>query len=210
MTASPPATVTAQPGMSIRRFFQWPAKLILRLLGWRIVGQPPALQKFVLIGAPHTSNSDGFLMLLVTTALQIRLNFLMKDSWFQGPLGPLARKMGGVAIDRSASHNTVEQIAQAFAERDEIVILIAPEGTRRRTEHWRSGFYHIARQAGVPVVLGFIDYGTRTLGFGPTLELSGDVAADMDHIRAFYTGKTGRIPQNFGPIRLRGEQGADA
>lgn len=192
--------------MSIRRFLQHPARLILRLLGWRIVGQPPDIPKYVMLGVPHTSNADGFLMLLVATAVRLRLNFLIKDSWFKGPIGPLARRLGGVPIDRSTSRNTVGQIVEAFESRDELAFVITPEGTRRYTDHWRSGFYHIAKRANVPVVLGFIDYGKKQIGFGPAIELTDDTAADMDRIRAFYADKTARYPEKSGPIRLRREK----
>lgn len=205
MTDSSRVTVTRQPGMGIRRFLKWPARLILRLLGWRIVGQTPDVPKYVVVGAPHTANSDGYLMLLFTTAIQLRVNFLMKESWFRGPLGPIARRLGGVAIDRSTSHNTVDQIVSAFAARDTMVLAITPEGTRRHTNHWRSGFYHIALGAGVPIALGFADYGRKEIGFGPVIYPSDDMSADMDQIRAFYAGKTARYPEQFGPVRLRHE-----
>lgn len=209
MTVSNDVSVTPQPRMSIRRFLQWPARAILRLLGWQIVGQPPRIPKYVMLGVPHTSNADGFLMLLVATAVQLRLNFLIKDSWFRGPLGPLARRLGGVPIDRSTSRNTVGQIVAAFASREELAFVITPEGTRGYTDHWRSGFYHIARRANIPVVLGFIDYGSKQIGFGPAIELTSDTAADMDRIRAFYADKTARYPEKFGPIRLRREHSAE-
>lgn len=205
MTATTKLNVTRQPSRGFLRFLQWPARLLLQFLGWRIVGQAPDLPKYIVVGAPHTANSDGYLMLLLTIAHQIRVNFLMKDSWFRGPLGPIAHRLGGVAIDRSTSRNTVEQIVTAFNTRDTLALTIAPEGTRRHTNHWRSGFYHIARQAGVPIVLGFVDYGRKEIGFGPVITLSGDVAADMDQIRAFYADKTARFPENFGPVRLRRE-----
>ncbi|GAB4572265.1 MAG: lysophospholipid acyltransferase family protein [Anaerolineae bacterium] len=185
---------------------QAPTRLILRLLGWRIIGTPPDIPKYVLVGAPHTSNTDGFLMILVTTALRMRLNFLMKDSWFRGPLGAISRRLGGIPIDRSTSHNTVEQIVEAFKTHDTLALAITPEGTRRRTDHWRSGFYHIARQAGVPIVLAFADYTRKEVGFGPVITPTGDIKTDMDRIRAFYADKTGRFPENFGPVRLRNEE----
>jgi 1-acyl-sn-glycerol-3-phosphate acyltransferase len=205
MTAPSPTTVTRQPAPGPRRLLGIPARLILRLMGWRIVNRPPALARYVVIGAPHTANLDGFLMILVAMTLQLRLNFLMKDSWFKGVLGPISRGLGGIAIDRSQRHDTVEQIVAAFNARDSLALAIAPEGTRRRTDHWHSGFYHIALQAGVPLVLAYADYPRKEIGFSPALHLSGDIRADMDIIRAFYAGKTGQHPEKASPIRLRAE-----
>lgn len=203
--AAAPLPITDCPRMGIRRFLRGPARAILRLTGWRIAGAPPPIPRYVVIAAPHTSNWDGILMLLATTALQYPLNFLMKDSLFRGPLGPVARRLGGIAVDRRRSANTVEQIVAAFRQREAMALAIAPEGTRRPAECWRSGFYHIALQAGVPIVLGYIDYARREIGFGPVLWPTGDVRADMDRVRAFYADKIARHPERVGPIRLREE-----
>jgi 1-acyl-sn-glycerol-3-phosphate acyltransferase len=191
--------------MRLRRFFQRPAQLLLRLFGWQIVGSPPDLRKYILIGAPHTTNLDGVLLLLAATALQYRINFLMKDSLFRGPLGAVARAVGGIAIDRSKSNNTVETIARIFQEREELVLAIAPEGTRKHMPYWRSGFYHIALAADVPIVLAFADYEQRIVGFGPVLHPTGNVTEDMNLIREFYADKTACYPEKVGPIVLRSE-----
>ncbi len=191
------------PAMGISRILQVPAQWILRLFGWTIVGSPPDAPKHVLIGAHHTSNLDGFLLVIVTTALQYKVNFLMKDSMFKGFMGPVARWLGGIAIDRSQRHNTVQQIADAFNKRDQLAIAIAPEGTRKHTTYWRSGFYHIAMTANVPLQLAGVDYPTRTVFFGPLLTPSGDIDADMEIIREFFKDKTPRYPEKAGPIVLK-------
>jgi 1-acyl-sn-glycerol-3-phosphate acyltransferase len=197
-------TVTT-PRLSIRRFLQQPARLILRLLGWRIANDPPDIPRYVLIGAHHTANFDGILLLLVGTALQMRVNFLMKDSLFRGIMGPVARRLGGIAIDRSTRHNVVDQIAGLMQSQPRMVIAIAPEGTRRKVPYWRSGFYHIARAADVPLVLAYADYQRKVVGFGPVLDLTGDVTADMDKIRAFYADIIPRHPEKISPVMLRSE-----
>jgi 1-acyl-sn-glycerol-3-phosphate acyltransferase len=115
------------------------------------------------------------------------------------------RWLGGVPIDRSAPGGMVASLAHELTTRDRLVLVVPAEGTRSRTEYWKSGFYRIAQQAQVPVLLGFVDKSTRSGGFGPAVPITGDVRADMDVIRAFYAGKTGLKKDRFGPIRLREE-----
>lgn len=145
----------------------------------------------MLIGAPHTSNWDFVLMVMVSWHIGVRFRFLAKQSVFFPPLGSLMRALGGIAVDRSAEHGLVQQLV-AMADRGErFLLVITPEGTRGRVEHWKSGFYRLARAAQLPVIMGFIDRTTMTCGVGPHLELTGDTAADMDQIRDFYAGKIG-------------------
>lgn len=196
--------------MGVRRYLQRPAQFIMRLLGWRVESGPPALPKYILVGAHHTSNWDGFLLLLVGTAIQLRVNFLMKDSMFRGVLGPFFRRLGGVSIDRSSKHNTVDQIAAAFASHDHLIIAIAPEGTRKAVDYWRSGFYYMALKANIPLVLAYADYERKAVGFSDPIWLTGDIGADMDRIRAFFAKVTPRNPANRSRIRLRIEDEAPA
>lgn len=204
MTA--PALDTVRPtSRPVSRFSQRIARALFGLAGWRIVPPPPDLRRCVLIGAPHTSNWDGIHLLLFAAATGLRIHFLIKASWLRGPLGPLVRALGGIAIDRSQRHNTVEQLALLFASRADLILAVAPEGTRRHVPHWKSGFYHIALAAGVPIVLGYVDYRRRETGCGPLLMPCGDVQADMDKIRAFYADVTPRFPAQVGPIRLQAE-----
>lgn len=182
-------------------------KAILEASGWTIDGGAPAAKKFVLIAAPHTSNWDFVYALACTSVLGLPLRFMAKDALFRGPPGHLFRALGGIPIDRSKANNVVDSMVHEFAQRSELALLIPPEGTRKGGQYWKSGFYHIARGAGVPVALGFLDYPRKRVGIGPLLTLSGDVKADMDQIRAFYADKGAKEPAYFTPPRLR-EEGA--
>lgn len=169
---------------------------LLKLIGWRAIGQPPEHRKFVLIGAPHTSNWDFPIMLMVVLKLRLRLYWMGKHSLFSLPVGGLMRWLGGIPIDRSRSHNTVDQIADLYREQDELVILIPPEGTRKKVERWKTGFYHIADKAGVPILMGYIDAAPREAGLADFFQPTGDAEKDMQAIRAFYAKKTGIRPEN--------------
>jgi 1-acyl-sn-glycerol-3-phosphate acyltransferase len=179
----------------------------LRAAGWLAEGAPPAIPKYVCLGVPHTSNWDGVVLLAMADALGLDMSWMIKGSWFKGPLAPLLRRLGAVEVDRGASKNLVGQMIAEFDRRERFVLVIPPEGTRARAEHWRSGFYHIAHGAKVPVVPAYMDYGRKRIGFGEPIHLTGDVRADMDRIRAFYQARDPRgfAHDNFGPIRLKEE-----
>jgi 1-acyl-sn-glycerol-3-phosphate acyltransferase len=189
----------------VPRVLKWLGDAVLALSGWKRVGSPEPLPKLIVLGVPHTSNWDFVLMLAVACSLGHRLSWAGKHTLFGFPLGPLMRALGGIPIDRRRSHGAVDQLVDVIRSTESIAVAIAPEGTRRRTEYWRSGFYHVARLADVPVVPGMLNYRTREAAFGPTLRLSGDIGRDMDQLRAFYAGCTGRFPEQFGPVRLRDE-----
>jgi 1-acyl-sn-glycerol-3-phosphate acyltransferase len=184
----------------LRRAF---ARLVLRLSGWRAVGHVP--RTGILVGAPHTSNWDWVAMLLLTWRDGVQARVLIKRELFRGPLAPLLRMTGGVPLDRGSPGATVRALLDDARRDERFLLVLAAEGTRERTEYWKSGFYTIARQTGLPVVLGFIDGPSRTMGFGPTLTPSGDVAADMDLVRAFYADKRGIRPELRTEPRLREE-----
>ncbi|MEX1196257.1 MAG: lysophospholipid acyltransferase family protein [Pseudohongiellaceae bacterium] len=169
---------------------------LLKLIGWHSAGEPPACRKFVLIGAPHTSNWDFPIMLLVVLKLRLRLYWMGKNSLFPFPFGTLMRWLGGIPVDRSRSHNTVDQIVSLYDQHDELVILIPPEGTRKRVEKWKTGFYHIANNTGVPILMGYIDAVPQEAGLADFFEPTGELEKDMAAIRAFYAGKTGIRPEN--------------
>lgn len=177
----------------------------LRLMGWKPEGAPPIRRRFVLIAAPHTSNWDLFYLLAFAEIYELRISFMMKHTVFRGPLGPLFRSLGGIPIRRHLRENLVKQMAEAFAGRDQLVLVVPAEGTRSRTERWKSGFYHIARQAEVPIVLSYLDYARRRGGFGPEIVPTGRFGEDMDAIRDFYADKLGRHPELFAEPRLREE-----
>ncbi len=179
----------------------------LELAGWKIETPPPNIPKYVCLGVPHTSNWDGVLLLLVGRAIDVPIAWMIKDSWMRGPMRPLLESLGAVAINRSRSTNLVAQMVHEFDARDRFVLVIPPEGTRSRVEHWKSGFYNIALGAKVPVVPSYLDFGSKRVGFGPPIDLTGDVGADMDRIRAFYEScdPKGCRHEDFGPIRLKSE-----
>lgn len=181
------------------------ARVLLRLLGWRLDGARPQFDRYVLIAAPHTSNWDFPLMLLFATAFDIKITWMGKHSLFRPPMGSFMRAVGGIPIIRHEKSNLVESMVDAFSERANMVLVVPTEGTRARVEYWKSGFYHIARQASVPIVPSFLDFGRKLGGFGPALELSGDIVKDMHYFRDFYAGMKGKFPEKFGPIRLREE-----
>jgi 1-acyl-sn-glycerol-3-phosphate acyltransferase len=184
------------------RFFTWLARTLTRISGWRFAGEPPEVPKYVLVGAPHTSNWDFLALLALDFAFKLECVWMGKDSIFRSPLGPLFRRLGGIPIDRSSRNNAVEQAAQAFHRSQRMVMAISPEGTRKKTARWKTGFYYIALAAGVPISLGFVDFRAKTAGFGPLINPSGDIAADMVVIRDFYQDIAGRHPHNVGAITV--------
>lgn len=186
--------------MPIRRTF---ARTLLRLTRWRTVGEVPRTGIFV--GAPHTSNWDWVAMLLLLWSGGVGPRVLVKRELFTGVVGWVLRRTGGIPIDRDDADQVVQELADHAAHDESFVIVLAAEGTRDKQDHWKSGFYRLSRQTGIPVSLGFIDGPTRTMGFGPTLELTGDVAADMDRIRAVYADKRGLRPDRRTEPRLRDE-----
>lgn len=168
-------------------------------------GERPEPRRYVLVAAPHTSNWDFPATLALAFYYNVPMRFMGKDSLFKPPLGWFFRAVGGVPVVRSEKRNMVQQMVDLFDEREDLALVVPTEGTRGRVEHWKSGFYHIAKGANVPIVLGFVDFGTRTGGFGPAIQPSGDMRADMDRIRAFYAPMEGKRPELFGPIRLKDE-----
>jgi len=182
------------------------ARVWLFLWRWTTVAPPePIPARCVMIAAPHTTNWDFPITLAMAKVSGVKINWLGKESLFKGPMGPVMRWLGGVSVDRSAPGGLVASMAREFEQREKLALVVPAEGTRSRTEYWKSGFYRIAEQAHVPIVLAYVDRSTRSGGFGPAITLSGDIVADMDRIRAFYEGKTGLKVGRFGPIRLREE-----
>ena len=175
---------------------------ILRRTGWSYELKFPDSPKFIIVGAPHTSNWDWILMFLITRAADLRFHWVAKDSFFRPPLGLLARRLGGIAIDRSKRNNFVQQVTDIFKAASELILIIAPEGTRSKTKYWKSGFYHIAHGAGIPIALGGIDYPSRTVMINSWFLPTGNISADMDIVRAFYAGKSGKFPEQQCEPRL--------
>ena len=184
------------------------ARALFRLTGWRQVGTLPRTGIF--IGAPHTSNWDFALTLMVLWSDGIPPLVLVKREIFRGPLAPVLRALGAVATDRRGHSGLVRSLIRQAAADESFALVLAPDGTRRKTDHWKSGFYRLSLATGLPVTLGFIDGPTRTTGCGPTLELTGDVRSDMDRIRAFYVDKHGVRPGQGSTVRLLEEARPDA
>lgn len=184
------------------RVAHWLGRAFLRLFGWRLEGQVPSYPRFVALGAPHTSNWDLPVVVASAWALGVRMRFLAKREIFGTATGWLFRAMGGIPVDRSSPQGLVEQLVKTFAEHDRLALMIPPDGTRRRREAWKSGFYHVARAADVPVVATFADYARKRSGIAGAVHLSGDGRADMDAIRKLYEGVTPRNPEWTTPIRL--------
>ena len=188
--------------MQTQRLSQRLGYLIAAAAGWQVqIQRPPA--RCVIIGAPHTSNWDLPLTLLMMLSGNLKLRWVGKDTLFRGPLGWLLRALGGISVNRRARLNFVDQMVEAFHMNESLMLAILPEGTRRRATHWKTGFYYIALGAGVPIVLGFADYRRRIVGLGPALHPTGDIEADFEAIRAFYANITGKHPERQGAIEIR-------
>jgi 1-acyl-sn-glycerol-3-phosphate acyltransferase len=179
--------------------------LFLRVTGWRAEGHKPVSRRYVLIAAPHTSNWDLAFLLAFAQLYGIRVSWMGKHTLFRGPMGWVMRRLGGIPVRRDRSSDLVSQLAAVIDGSDAIALTVPAEGTRGYTPYWKSGFYHIARTAGVPIVPSFLDYSRRVGGFGPEIIPTGEVGDDMDEIRAFYAGKQGRFPELMGEIRLKEE-----
>ena len=177
--------------------------LILKVIGWETRTISLDFPKFILIGAHHTSNWDFVIGYMVMTAIGLNFRFVGKHTLFRWPLGGFMRWLGGIAVNRSLSTNFVEQVASHLQEQDQLIVAIAPEGTRQQTDYWRSGFYYIALQAKVPVVLGFLDYPSKTGGLGAMFHPSGNLEKDMEIVRDFYAGVHGKYPEKAGIIRFQ-------
>ena len=181
-------------------FSQRLARAILRLFGWELTGRFPDLPKYVLVGAPHTSNWDFPLAMLLMFGGGVRFNWIGKSSLFRWPFGGFFRSMGGIPVRRERTTNFVGQIVEAFDRSARLIIAIAPEGTRSMATRWKTGFYYMAMGAQVPLVLGFVDYRRRQVGVGPVIYPSADIEETFAQLRAFYADKTGKYPHKQGQI----------
>ena len=176
------------------------SRIFLRVNGWTVEGSlPPEAAKSVLIAAPHTSNWDLPYTLMVAFVLRLNVYWIGKSSLFRWPFGPVMRWLGGIAVDRDKSSNLVAASAEAIVRADgPVQLVVPPEGTRGKTRHWKTGFYFIALQARVPIVLAYMDYERKVSGLGPIFKPSGDVDADMAEIKRFYAPIKGRCADLFG------------
>jgi 1-acyl-sn-glycerol-3-phosphate acyltransferase len=183
----------------------WLARLVTTLICWDISGEIPQGKKFILIGAPHTSNWDFIFMLLTSWIFRLKVSFMGKDSLFWGPLGWVMRALGGIPIDRSSRSGVVDQMVARFNESQALVLVVTPGGTRGYSDHWKSGFYWIAYHARVPLLCGSINYAEKKVHLGLSFIPGGDLTKDMDRIRSFFEEGEGLYPNQAADIRLRDE-----
>ena len=186
-TAAKQGDFPSQAGTGARVARAW-----LSSFGWRIEGGPPSVPKAVVVAAPHTSNWDLPFTLAVATALGVRISWMGKHTLFRPPFGTLMRAVGGLSVDRRSPKGAVGEAIDLLARHESLFLVVAPAGTRRNTERWKTGFYRIAQGAGVPIVLGFLDYGRKVGGFGKIFAPTGDIERDMEAIREFYAPMRGK------------------
>ena len=177
------------------RFSKALGRTMLRVFGWSIEGEAPALPKFVAIAAPHTSNWDFYFGIAAVFAMGIRVSWLGKHTLFRPPFGGFFRWLGGIPADRTVSHGLVEQTIHALNSHERLIVALAPEGTRKRVEKWRTGFYRIAQGARLPILLAYFDYSQRAVGLGPLFHPTGDLDADLEKILEFYRQFVGKRPK---------------
>ena len=175
----------------------------LKLTGWEAVGNVPEMPKFVMLLAPHTSNWDLFFILAILYALGIKFNWFGKMEIFRWPVGGFFKWLGGIPVDRGSRRNMVQQTVNIIQDREQIIVGISPEGTRSHAKYWKTGFYHIAHQAQIPIVFAFLDYRRKKGGLGPILDSTGDIEEDLNKIRCFYSGITAKNPQDVGIIAIK-------
>ena len=183
-------------------------KAVLWMFGWTREGTAPTPRKYVLIAAPHTTNWDFIFLLAYAWSFEVEVAWLGKREMFRWPFGGFFRLLGGIPVARRSSGNMVDRMAEEFTKRDHLALTVPVEGTRKYVEYWKSGFYHIACAAGVPIVMSYLDYPRKLGGFGPAFMPTGDIRADMEILREFYSGKKGKNVAWTGRIRLR-EEDAD-
>ncbi|PRC94944.1 lysophospholipid acyltransferase family protein [Solimicrobium silvestre] len=181
----------------VNTVMRWISVLMLRLLGWRVDGKAPDEAKYVLIAAPHTSNWDFPFTLMVCFALRLRVYWMGKSSLFPPVMGSVMRWLGGIPVDREKSGNLVQGTIDAFNRTERLTVIVPPEGTRDKVSHWKTGFYYIALGAKVPILLGFMDFKDKVGGVAHLFHPSGDIEHDMQEIKQFYRGFTGKNPQQF-------------
>lgn len=178
------------------------SRFILKLMGWKIGQVLPEIPKCVIAVAPHTSNLDFIIGKLGYTAVGRTTNFLIKKSWFVFPFNLFFNSIGGIPVDRDKRTSITEKMAVEFEKRDKFQLALTPEGTRKRVNKWKKGFYFIALQAKVPIVLVALDYGTKTVSFLDNFYPTGDVDGDIKIIRSKYNHVEGRHPKQFVKVKV--------
>jgi 1-acyl-sn-glycerol-3-phosphate acyltransferase len=183
----------------------WLADKFLKLRGWRFTGELPDLPKLIVIGAPHTTNWDFIIFLGALHRFRMKASFIGKHTLFRWPFGYFFRWLGGIPVDRTKPGGLVQQVVDAIKQSDRMVLVMAPEGTRKAAPYWKSGFLQIAALAEVPIVLGYVDYPNRSAGMGRLVSFDGDASRFMDEARQFYVDKEGPHRDGKGPVMVREE-----
>ncbi|MEQ8302929.1 MAG: lysophospholipid acyltransferase family protein [Cyclobacteriaceae bacterium] len=175
---------------------RWLCALYLKIIGWKVGSTlDPSIRKCVLVAVPHTSNYDYPIALATLYACKTRVRFLAKKSLFKFPMGILMRATGGIPVDRSKHSNLVEAMIDMFSQHDDLILMMAAEGTRSYVKEWKSGFYHTAVGANVPIVMGYLDYGNKVAGFGDLFYPTGNYEKDLNEIQDFYRQFTAKHPE---------------
>jgi len=188
------------------RIFRWIGETWLKAFGWTVEGGVPAVSKAVIVAAPHTSNWDFPFTVATSFALGLRIHYLGKHTLFKPPYGVFMRWLGGIPVNRTRRNDLVSSAVEIMNQYDELYLIVPPEGTRSRTERWKTGFYYIACGAKVPIVLGFLDFEKKRAGLGELFYPTGDIEADMAKIRAFYADIKGKHPERMSEITLGAQQ----
>lgn len=181
----------------VHTFFRLLSRVLLKILGWKKEGAVPLEKKYVMIAAPHTSNWDFLYTILIAFAFNLKIFWMGKHTIFRKPFGRIMKWMGGIPVNRDRANNLVDDTIDWFGRNERLVVVVPPEGTRKKTMYWKTGFYRIAHGAGVPIMLGFLDYKRKAGGIGPMFHPTGDMDEDMVAIRAFYETVTGRNPDMY-------------
>jgi len=179
------------------------SKFILRSLGWQIESNLPESKNYLIIGVYHTSNWDFPLGLLCFSAIGLKFNWVGKHTLFRWPFGLLFKAIGGIPVNRNIHTGFIRKITELYNNNDELIIAMSPEGTRSKTEYWKTGFYYIALETNIPVALGYIDYPNKKIGIGDYFTPTGDIQLDLEMIKEFYKIKTGKYPEKQGDIKIR-------
>jgi 1-acyl-sn-glycerol-3-phosphate acyltransferase len=184
----------------IGRFYFW-------LRGWRVTGEIPADPKMIVVAGPHTANMDGILLILTSWVVRVKLYWITKVEVTRAPvLGWLARAAGGVGIDRSRSFNTVTQVVEELERRERLLLAVAPEGTRKKLDHWKTGFYWMARKADARILCGRLDYKLKVVDLAEAITTTGDIESDMERIFDLYRDVNALHPEKVNDMRLRPSQ----
>ena len=177
---------------------------ILTRLGWTIQADLPDVKKYVAIAAPHTSNWDFPLGILAAKAIRLKVHWMGKHTLFRWPFGWFFRALGGTPVNRDGGYNYIKQMTDLFENSEQLVIALAPEGTRSKMDHWKTGFHYIARAANVPILMAYLDFGNKQVGIGELFYPGEDIEADFKHIRQFYANRLGKNPENASLVKVRG------